>query len=85
MRWRPANTPTSPGQEKYTTEVVLRNFRGELTLLDSAGGEGAGAGDGGGYRERAPARAAAGAPRSGGGGPSWDAPKGGDLDDEIPF
>ena len=24
------------GQEKYTTEVVLRNFRGELTLLDSS-------------------------------------------------
>ena len=70
------------GQEKYTTEVVLRNFRGELVLLDSAGGEGSGAGEGGGYRERAPARAAAGAPR---GGPSWDAPKGGDLDDEIPF
>jgi single-strand DNA-binding protein len=77
------------GQEKYTTEVVLRNFRGELTLLDSASGEGGGAGEGGGYRERAPApqRAAAGAARSGGGGggPSWDAPKGGDLDDEIPF
>jgi len=76
------------GQEKYTTEVVLRNFRGELTLLDSASGEGAGAGEGGGYRERTPApqRATAGAARSGGaGGPSWDAPKGGDLDDEIPF
>jgi single-strand DNA-binding protein len=77
------------GQEKYTTEVVLRNFRGELTLLDSAGGgEGSGASEGGGYRaERAPPqRAAAGAARSGGGGgPSWDAPKGGDLDDEIPF
>jgi single-strand DNA-binding protein len=72
------------GQEKYTTEVVLRNFRGELVLLDSAGAEGAAAGEGGGYRERAPARAAAGASR-GGGGPSWDAPKGGDLDDEIPF
>ena len=43
------------GQEKYTTEVVLRNFRGELTLLDSASGEGGGAGEGGGYRERAPA------------------------------
>src|SRR3954469_17253939 len=29
------------GQEKYTTEIVLRNFRGELTLLDSSsGGEG---------------------------------------------
>ena len=77
------------GQEKYTTEVVLRNFRGELTLLDSASGEGGGAGEGGGYRERAPApqRATAGAARSGAGagGPSWDAPKGGDLDDEIPF
>ncbi|HEY7577016.1 MAG TPA: single-stranded DNA-binding protein [Acetobacteraceae bacterium] len=71
------------GQEKYTTEVVLRNYRGELTLLDSSGG-GEAAGDGGGYRERSPApRAAAGASR--GGGPSWDAPKGGDLDDEIPF
>ncbi|MGC1409761.1 MAG: single-stranded DNA-binding protein [Acetobacteraceae bacterium] len=73
------------GQEKYTTEVVLRNFRGELTLLDSAGGGEGGAGEGGGYRERAPAqRAPVGASR-GGGGPSWEAPKGGDLDDEIPF
>ena len=26
------------GQEKYTTEVVLRPFRGEITMLDSAGG-----------------------------------------------
>jgi single-strand DNA-binding protein len=30
------------GQEKYTTEVVLRPYRGELTLLDSrSGNEGA--------------------------------------------
>jgi single-strand DNA-binding protein len=73
------------GQEKYTTEVVLRNFRGELTLLDSAGGAGEG-GEGGGYRERAPAqRVAVGPAAARGGGPSWDAPKGGDLDDEIPF
>jgi len=75
------------GQEKYTTEVVLRNFRGELTLLDSARGEeGGGASEGGGYRERAPAvaRPAAAAARSGG-TPSWDTPKGGDIDDEIPF
>jgi len=78
------------GQEKYTTEVVLKNFRGELTLLDSARGEEGGdsAGGGGGYRERAPSAprpaAAAAAARSGG-SPSWDAPKGGDLDDEIPF
>jgi len=26
------------GQERYTTEVVLTRFRGELTMLDSAGG-----------------------------------------------
>jgi single-strand DNA-binding protein len=29
------------GQEKYTTEVVLRPFRGEITMLDSAGSRGA--------------------------------------------
>jgi single-strand DNA-binding protein len=79
------------GQEKYTTEVVISRFRGDITLLGGRG-EGEGAGEGGsGYqpRERAPARSApAGGARSGGGGgasPSWDAPKGGDLDDEIPF
>ena len=76
------------GQEKYTTEVVIGRFRGELTLLDR--GEDSGAGEGGGYapRERAPSRSSGGggnAPRESGGA-SWDAPKGGsDLDDEIPF
>src|SRR6185503_16799710 len=30
------------GQEKYSTEVVLQNFRGELTVLDGRGGEGGG-------------------------------------------
>jgi single-strand DNA-binding protein len=73
------------GQEKYTTEVVIGKFRGELTLLDSRGGEGAGAGGGmgaGARQERAqPARPAGGA----GGGPAWEPPRGGDLDDEIPF
>ena len=73
------------GQERYTTEVVISRFKGELTMLDTRGGGDGGMGEsGGGYRERAPAqRATAGAPR--GGSPSWDAPKGGDLDDEIPF
>ncbi len=28
------------GQEKYTTEVVLQRFRGELTILDGRGGGG---------------------------------------------
>jgi single-strand DNA-binding protein len=89
------------GQERYTTEIVIGRFNGALTMLDtrSGGGEGGGysggseggsVGGGGGYtpRERAPtgaARPAGGAARSGAGGPSWDAPKGGDLDDEIPF
>ncbi len=87
------------GQERYTTEVVIGRFNGQLTMLDTRSG---GAGEGGGYgsepmsggggggggyapRERAPAaaRPSAGGGRSG--SPSWDAPKGGDLDDEIPF
>jgi single-strand DNA-binding protein len=77
------------GQERYTTEVVIGRFRGELVLIDGQRGEeGAMADSGGGY-QRAPAQqrpaAAGGAPRSGGGAPSWEAPKGGDLDDEIPF
>ena len=47
-----------------------------------AGGGDMGGGGGSRYnRDRAPAGGA----RSGSGGPSWDAPKGGDLDDEIPF
>jgi single-strand DNA-binding protein len=33
------------GQEKYTTEIVLQRFRGELTILDSRGAAGAGDGD----------------------------------------
>jgi len=81
------------GQERYTTEVVIGKFRGELVLIDSQRGEEGAAAEGGGYnRDRAPAAArpaAAGAARpaggGGGGAPSWDAPKGGDLDDEIPF
>jgi single-strand DNA-binding protein len=73
------------GQERYTTEVVIGRFRGELVLIDSNRGEDAGMPEGGGYRsERAPAPARSGG-SSGGGAPSWDAPKGGDLDDEIPF
>ncbi len=71
------------GAEKYTTEVVIGRFRGELTLLGGRDGGGAEAAEGGGYqsRERQPARSG-----GGGGAPSWDAPRGGgDLDDEIPF
>ena len=74
------------GQERYTTEVVIGRFNGQLTMLDTRGSAEAGAGEGGGYRsERAPAQRVAPAASRGGGGPSWEAPKGGDLDDEIPF
>ena len=59
------------GVDKYTTEVVLGRFRGELTMLDSRGGG-----------EFADAETAAGA---GDAAPSQPAASGGDLDDEIPF
>ena len=77
------------GVEKYSTEVVLQGFRGELTSLDRAGGAGSGGGgggdygadDGGDFGSPGPTRkvaAAAGAGARGGGGR-------GDMDDEIPF
>ena len=69
------------GQERYTTEVVIGRFKGELVLLDR--GEEGGAGEGGGYPR--PAAASRGVGPERGGTPSWDAPRGGDLDDEIPF
>jgi single-strand DNA-binding protein len=69
------------GQERYTTEVVLQRFRGELTMLDSRGG-------GGGDFAEEPAGAGAGAGLGGGGGSRGGGSRGGggaDLDDEIPF
>jgi len=88
------------GQERYTTEVALQRFRGELTMLDGAGG-GSGAGRGGamegGYDESFNAGGGFGtdpgsSPRYGGTGPSPGNAPGGrgrstrdDLDDEIPF
>ena len=73
------------GQERYTTEVVLQRFRGELTMLDGrSGGGGAGS-----YGEEAPAEdyAMAGG-GSGGGGAAPRAERRApvqELDDEIPF
>ena len=66
------------GQEKYTTEIVLQRFRGELTLLDGrgeGGGGGSSGADGGGFGG------------SGGGGFGGGQAGGGrgDLDDDIPF
>ena len=64
------------GQERYTTEIVLRPYRGELTMLDGRGesGGGGGGGDYGGERDYgAPAQA------------ERRAPAADDLDDDIPF
>ena len=72
------------GVEKYTTEVVLQRFRGELTLLDRAGDR-VGGEEGGDFGRasaiepaRSPARAAGGGGRSGGSLAE-------EMDDEIPF
>lgn len=84
------------GAEKYTTEVVLRPFRGELTLLDGReGGSGGSAGeDRGGYDDYGagsgapePSRAPSGGALRGGygGGASGGAGRTSDLDDVIPF
>jgi single-strand DNA-binding protein len=76
------------GQEKYTTEIVLDRFRGELTMLDTRGG---GGGDAGGFGdEPVESSGFGGGGRSsgaGGGGRGASAPKrgGSDLDDDIPF
>jgi single-strand DNA-binding protein len=62
------------GQDRYTTEVVLQRFRGELTLLDGRAGEGYTGGPGPDSYEPDSGRASQRSP-----GP------GADLDDEIPF
>ncbi len=70
------------GQERYTTEILLGRFGGELVLLDKAGGGGMGGGEDFVPRaSAAPARTAAPARAAGG----WDTRPGNDLDDEIPF
>ena len=76
------------GVERYSTEVVLQKFRGELQMLDARGqgGEGGSVGYSGGGRgsdfgQSSPNEdySRGGGNRSGGGGTSRE------LDDEIPF
>ncbi len=68
------------GQDRYTTEVVLQRYRGELTMLDSRAGGGGEYGGGGGAQETGGAGGGAAGDQGGGLGAG-----GGDLDDEIPF
>ncbi|MDT7934778.1 MAG: single-stranded DNA-binding protein [Sphingomonadaceae bacterium] len=82
------------GNDRYSTEVRVGRFRGELTLLDGRGGGGEGGRSGGAFageesdwtppaRQSAggAARGGAGAAPSAGGRGGFDA----DLDDDIPF
>jgi single-strand DNA-binding protein len=77
------------GQEKYSTEVVLQRFRGELTLLDGRGG-GASESDGetgqvsrgGDFGRSSPMEKR---PAMAGSGGSGGSGRYNDLDDDIPF
>lgn len=71
------------GVEKYTTEVVLRPYRGELTLLDGRG-EGGG-GQGGGSYGGSDRDIGYGGPSGGGNRDSGFSGGRSDIDDEIPF
>lgn len=84
------------GVEKYTTEVVLQRFRGEMTILDSRGQGGSDEyGEGGGAMEDRSGGGSFGrsSPTGGGGGSRQPAMAGGGggrsssshLDDDIPF
>lgn len=71
------------GQDRYTTEVVLQKFRGELQMLDSRG-----QGGGGDYvSDRSGDRGGSdfGQSRPGGGDRGGMGGGGRDMDDEIPF
>jgi single-strand DNA-binding protein len=76
------------GAERYSTEVVLQKFRGELTMLDGrgdgGGGGGGGGGMGGGYDDGGYSGGGGGG-SSGGGGGSRRPPQNDPLDDDIPF
>ncbi|MEM6933357.1 MAG: single-stranded DNA-binding protein [Pseudomonadota bacterium] len=68
------------GQDRYTTEVALRPYRSELTMLDGRGDGGGGEFGGGSFGGSGGGGSA--------GGPGGGAPPGGNMggmDDEIPF
>src|SRR5215210_3988461 len=70
------------GADRYSTEVVLQRFRGELVLLDSRGGGGGGEDFGGGYESGGGSGFGSGASRpQSRPAPAFDS----DLDDDVPF
>ena len=74
------------GQDRYSTEVVVRPFTGNMTLLGGRGDGGGGGGGRGDDRYMADQGNQSYDDRSGGGGSqSGGSYGGGDMDDEIPF
>jgi len=72
------------GADRYSTEVVLQRFRGELVLLDSRGGGGGGSGDdfgGGGYESGGGFGGGGSRPQQRPAPAAFDS----DLDDDVPF
>ncbi|MDZ4095281.1 MAG: single-stranded DNA-binding protein [Paracoccaceae bacterium] len=76
------------GAEKYTTEIVLRPFRGEMTLLggraETGGADGGFNDDRGGSHAPYESGGGGGGARSGGQGSTAGGGRS-DMDDEIPF
>lgn len=76
-KWQDQN-----GQDRYSTEVVLQRYRGELTMLDGRQDrEGMGGGYGGGQMGYSGGQGGGSAPQDRGPAPAI----GSDLDDDIPF
>ena len=74
------------GNDRYSTEVVLQKFRGELVLLDSRGeGGGGGGGFGGGGRSSDFDDGGVGGGSRGGQSRPAPAAFDNDLDDDVPF
>ncbi|PHR24936.1 MAG: single-stranded DNA-binding protein [Hoeflea sp.] len=76
------------GQDKYSTEVVLQGFNGNLTMLDgrNEGGGGGGGGRGGDYGGGGDfGGGSSGGDRGGSGGGFGGGGSSRDLDDDIPF
>jgi single-strand DNA-binding protein len=79
------------GQDRYSTEIVLQRFRGELQLLsgrDEAGasrGGGSGASDWGNDEGQGGSSFGGGGRSSGGGASRQPNPFDSDLDDDVPF
>lgn len=80
------------GKDRYSTEVVLQNYNGVLTMLDGRNDNQGGGGQmGGGYDQGGgsfgQSGPSGGQGQVGGGnqGGGFGGPSGGDIDDEIPF